>query len=236
MWGAMADTTANPSRPAAASKIPRRKRALDVALAFTVLAVGWPVLATAALAVRMRMGRPILFRHVRAGRGGSPFEILKFRTMRPPRSGEALYLSDQDRLTPLGRFLRATSIDELPELLNVLRGHMSLVGPRPLPTEYLPNYTQEEHRRHSMPPGITGLAQVSGRQDLTFSKRLSLDLWYIDNWTLRLDLKILARTLKQVVMLKGVRSGQSIEDVDDLGLLDGRTQTHAGSGDSAPGE
>lgn len=182
------------------------------------------------------MGRPILFRHVRAGRGGSPFEILKFRTMRPPRSGEALYLSDQDRLTPLGRFLRATSIDELPELLNVLRGHMSLVGPRPLPTEYLPNYTQEEHRRHSMPPGITGLAQVSGRQDLTFSKRLSLDLWYIDNWTLRLDLKILARTLKQVVMLKGVRSGQSIEDVDDLGLLDGRTQTHAGSGDSAPGE
>lgn len=177
------------------------------------------------------MGRPILFRHARAGIGGIPFEILKFRTMRPPRKGEEPYRSDLDRLTPLGRFLRVTSIDELPEFLNVLRGEMSVVGPRPLPTEYLPNYTQEEHRRHSVPPGITGLAQVSGRQDLTFSKRLSLDLWYVDNWTLRLDLRILARTLRQVIMLKGIRSGQDIDDVDDLGLLGGRIQTDGRSGD-----
>ena len=126
------------------------------------------------------------------GLHGRTFEIVKFRTMRTPRAGEVWYLTDQDRITRLGRFLRSTSIDELPELWNVLRGDMSLVGPRPLLVEYLPHYTARERRRHEMRPGITGWAAVNGRHTLPFEDRLELDAWYVDNWSLALDFRILA--------------------------------------------
>ena len=163
------------------------KRCFDVVVAALAVVVLSPVLAWAALGVAVSLGRPILFRQVRPGLDGRPFEIVKFRTMRAPRSGEVWYLSDQDRVTRLGRFLRATSIDELPELWNVLRGDMSLVGPRPLLVEYLPHYTDRERRRHEMRPGITGWAAVSGRHTLPFEDRLELDAWYVENWSFALD-------------------------------------------------
>jgi lipopolysaccharide/colanic/teichoic acid biosynthesis glycosyltransferase len=140
----------------------------------------------------------VLFKQVRPGLGGETFTIYKFRTMRPPEAGEIWYLTDEERITPLGRFLRASSLDELPELWNVVRGDMSLVGPRPLLTEYLDCYTTEQRRRHLVRPGITGWAAVNGRNRISFEERLALDVWYVDNWSLRLDLRILARTVAQV--------------------------------------
>jgi lipopolysaccharide/colanic/teichoic acid biosynthesis glycosyltransferase len=144
--------------------------------------------------------------------------MYKFRTMRPAENGEVWFRTDADRLTPLGRLLRKTSIDELPGLWNVLKGEMSLVGPRPLLMEYLPKYTPEQNRRHEVRPGITRWAQVNGRQSIPFSKRLALDVWYVDNWSLGLDVKILAMTIKQAIFGSGVYSGQNVDDVDDLGL------------------
>jgi lipopolysaccharide/colanic/teichoic acid biosynthesis glycosyltransferase len=195
------------------------KRLIDVAGSATGLVVLSPLLGSAALAIAATMGRPVLFKHTRPGFKGRPFTLYKFRTMRPPREGEGVYFrTDGDRLTRLGRFLRATSIDELPELFNVLRGDMSLVGPRPLLTEYLAKYTAEQARRHEVLPGITGWAQVNGRQHARFSQRLANDVWYVDHWSLWLDAKILARTLLDVVASSGVISGQNVDDVDDLGL------------------
>jgi lipopolysaccharide/colanic/teichoic acid biosynthesis glycosyltransferase len=165
------------------------------------------------------MGRPIFFVHVRPGYKGKPFRLRKLRTMRPAKDGEDYLRTDAARLTPLGRILRKTSIDELPELWHVLTGEMSLVGPRPLLMEYLPKYTPEHHRRHEVRPGITGWAVVHGRQLIPFSKRLELDVWYVDNWSVVLDLKILAMTVRDVIKSKGVISGQSADDVDDLGLV-----------------
>lgn len=196
---------------------PRRKRFLDLCLALLVVALLSPLLAVVALAIRVTMGRPVLFRQMRPGLDGVPFRILKFRTMRPLRPTGDGAQSELERTTPLGRLLRASSIDELPELVNVVQGKMSLVGPRPLLMEYLPNYTAEHSRRHTVLPGVTGLAQVSGRQDLTFSQRLALDLWYIDHWSFRLDLRILAQTLLITVRGRGVRYDQS-RDIDDLGI------------------
>ncbi len=191
------------------------KRIIDVVLAATVLLVLSPVIAATALAIIATDGRPILFRQRRPGRGGAPFTIVKFRTMRAPRPGEAWYRTDDERVTRLGRLLRTTSLDELPELWNVLRGDMSLVGPRPLLMEYLPVYTPDQARRHDVRPGITGWAIIHGRNDLSFAERLALDTWYVDHWSLRLDARILIATVGQVLRRSGATPAQ---DVDRLGF------------------
>ena len=178
-----------------------------------------------ALVSLVTLGRPILFRQERPGLLGCPFTILKFRTMRLARPGEVWFRTDADRLTSWGRFLRKSSVDELPELWNVLKGEMSLVGPRPLLSEYMVKYTQEEKRRHEMPPGITGWAQVNGRQAIRFSERLRLDVWYVDNWSLSLDVKILAMTAHRLVGGAGVLPGQDVSEVDDLGLSADKSRT-----------
>ena len=166
------------------------KRLIDVTGAAIGLTLLSPLMAWVAVALWIVQGRPILFRQVRPGRHGRPFSLMKFRTMRPLRPGEDRYRSDAERLTWLGRALRATSIDELPELWNVIRGDMSLVGPRPLLMEYLDAYTPEQARRHDVRPGITGWAVVNGRHTLEFKDRLALDVWYVDNWSLGLDARI----------------------------------------------
>lgn len=194
------------------------KRAIDVAGAVTGLTVLSPVMVVAAGAIAVSMGRPLLWRHVRPGLKGEPFAMYKFRTMRPAAQGEVWFRTDGDRLTPVGRVLRKLSIDELPGLWNVLKGDMSLVGPRPLLMEYLPKYTPTQNRRHDVKPGITGWAQVNGRQSIPFSKRLELDVWYVDHWSVALDVKIIAITMKQAIFGSGVHSGQNVDDVDDLGL------------------
>ncbi len=206
------------------------KRILDVAISATALVVLSPVLVATAAAVRATMGSPVIFSHRRPGRGERLFTLYKFRTMRAPREGEVYFRTDEDRLTKLGRFLRSSSIDELPELWNVLRGDMSLVGPRPLLTEYLERYSPEQRRRHEVRPGITGWAQVHGRQTSMFSKRLEHDVWYVDHWGLWIDLKILAMTVRDVFAASGVISGQNVDDVDDVGLTPDRPRnggTHA---------
>jgi sugar transferase EpsL len=186
------------------------KRGLDVVGAVAAGVVVIPVVAWVALTVAVAEGLPILFRQQRPGLDGRPFTILKFRTMRAPRAGEVWYLTDEQRITRLGRFLRATSLDELPELWNVLRGEMSLVGPRPLLMEYLEKYTPEERRRHDMRPGITGWAAVNGRNALQFRDRLQLDVWYVDNWSLMLDIRILAMTAIQVVRRTNVSTTEDL--------------------------
>ena len=180
------------------------KRAFDLATASIALILLSPVLAWIALAVLVTQGRPILFRQERPGLGGRPFTMVKFRTMRALRPGEVPYLTDVDRVTRLGRFLRGTSLDELPELWNVVRGDMSIVGPRPLLMEYLSEYSADEGRRHDVRPGITGWAVVNGRNSLRFDERLALDLWYVDHASLALDLRIMAMTVGQVLRRQGV--------------------------------
>jgi sugar transferase EpsL len=186
------------------------KRGIDVVGAATAAIVLSPVVAWTALAVAATQGLPILFRHERPGLNEKPFTVYKFRTMRPPKRGEVWYLTDDQRISRLGRFLRATSLDELPELWNVPRGEMSLVGPRPLLMEYLDKYTPAERRRHAMRPGITGWAAVKGRHVLKFEDRLKLDAWYVDNWTLGLDLKIIALTVGQVLRRADVATTQDL--------------------------
>ena len=185
------------------------KRSADLTLSSVGLVVLAPFLAALALVIRLSMGRPVLFRQVRAGRGGDLFILLKFRTMRDAWSLDGAPLPDADRLTRLGRFLRRTSLDELPQLWNVLRGDLSLVGPRPLLPEYLPLYTLEQARRHEARPGMTGWAQVHGRNSLSWEERLARDVWYVDHRTIELDLKILALTVVKVATGEGV-SGKGI--------------------------
>ncbi len=174
------------------------KRAFDVVVSAAALVVAAVPMAVLAVAIRLTMGSPVLFRQVRPGRGGATFTILKFRTM---RSGEG---ADAERITRLGRFLRTTSLDELPELLNVLRGDMSLVGPRPLLVAYLDRYSPEQARRHEVRPGLTGLAQVSGRNDTTWEERLALDVRYVDTRSFALDLRIIGRTVRAVLAREGI--------------------------------
>ncbi len=181
----------------------RVKRCLDVAGAGLGLAVLSPALAVIAVALRITQGAPVIFRQRRPGLRDRPFTLLKFRTMRDPRPGEVWFRSERGRVTPLGRFLRTASLDELPELWNVLRGEMSLVGPRPLLPEYLEAYTAEERRRHDVRPGLTGWAVVNGRNTTPFRDRLALDVWYVDHWSLLLDLRILALTLVRVLRRSG---------------------------------
>jgi lipopolysaccharide/colanic/teichoic acid biosynthesis glycosyltransferase len=180
------------------------KRTLDVVVAAAGLIVLSPVLLAVALAVRVTMGAPVLFRQTRPGLGGRPFRLVKFRTMREAAGADGHPLPDTERLTPLGRLLRATSLDELPELLNVLRGDMSLVGPRPLLMEYLPLYTPEQARRHQVLPGLTGWAQVNGRNTPGWAERFRLDVWYVDHRSFGLDLKILFMTVVCVFRRQGI--------------------------------
>ena len=187
------------------------KRAMDLAGAATGLVLLSPVLTVTALSVAAIDGPPVLFRQRRPGLGGKPFTILKFRTMREPLPTEVWYRTDARRVSRLGRFLRATSLDELPELWNVLRGEMSLVGPRPLLMEYLDVYTPEERRRHDMPPGITGWAAVNGRHALSFHERLKLDVWYVNHWSLWLDVRILALTVLHVIRRSNVATTQDVD-------------------------
>lgn len=194
------------------------KRAVDIAGATGGLVVLSPILIATGVAVRASMGSPVFFRQARPGFLGEPFTMFKFRTMVAPGEGEVWFRTDATRITPLGAFLRRTSIDELPELFNVLWGDMSLVGPRPLLMEYLEKYTPEERHRHDMPPGITGWAQVHGRQTIRFSERLKYDLWYVRHFSLWLDAEILVRTVRDVFRSQGVIVGQNVDDVDDLGL------------------
>lgn len=163
-----------------------------------------PVLAGLALAIRLSLGGPVLFKQVRPGLHGRPFTMYKFRTMFDARDSQGNLLPDGERLSKFGRFLRATSLDELPELVNVLRGEMSLVGPRPLLMEYLPLYSPEQARRHEVRPGITGWAQVNGRNAITWEEKFQYDVWYVDNWSLALDVKILWLTLAAVVRRDGI--------------------------------
>jgi sugar transferase EpsL len=180
------------------------KRVIDVIGASAALVLLSPILAVIAILVRVRMGPPVLFRQQRPGRGGRPFEMTKFRTMTDRRGPDGALLPDAERLTHLGRFLRRTSIDELPELLNVVKGDMSLVGPRPLLTEYLPLYSPAQARRHEVRPGITGWTQVNGRNALTWDEKFALDVWYVDHRSTRLDFEILGKTVSQVFSGHGV--------------------------------
>ena len=180
------------------------KRGIDVVVAAAALVVLSPLLLAIGAAVWIALGSPVLFRQERPGLHGRPFVILKFRTLTDARDGEGHPLPDEQRLTRLGTFLRRTSLDELPELVNVLRGDMSLVGPRPLLMEYLPLYSAEQARRHDVRPGITGWAQVNGRNALGWDEKFRLDVWYVDHRSVRLDFRILGATLAGVVRGEGI--------------------------------
>jgi lipopolysaccharide/colanic/teichoic acid biosynthesis glycosyltransferase len=180
------------------------KRVVDVVGASSALVVLSPLLLVVTLLVRVRMGSPVLFRQPRPGRDGRAFVMTKFRTMTDRRGPDGELLPDAERLTALGRWLRRTSVDELPELLNVVHGDMSLVGPRPLLMEYLPLYTAEQARRHEVRPGITGWAQVNGRNAVTWDDKFALDVWYVDHRSTRLDVEILGKTVSQVFSGHGV--------------------------------
>jgi len=180
------------------------KRVMDVTLAAAGLVLLSPLIAVVALAVAVKLGRPLLFTQMRPGLRGKPFRLVKFRTMLDERDAAGRPLDDAERLTPFGRFLRSTSLDELPELWNVLKGEMSLVGPRPLLMDYLPLYSEHQQRRHEVRPGLTGWAQVNGRNALGWPERLDMDVWYVDNRSLWLDLRILAATAAMVLRRRGI--------------------------------
>jgi lipopolysaccharide/colanic/teichoic acid biosynthesis glycosyltransferase len=182
------------------------KRLFDICVSLLMLALLSPVLAVLALLVRAKLGPPILFRHLRPGLDGKPFVLLKFRTMLETVGADGQALSDGDRLTTFGRALRASSLDELPELWNVLRGDMSLVGPRPLLMEYLPLYSAEQSRRHTVRPGLTGWAQVNGRNALSWEEKFRFDLWYIDHRSFWVDLRILWLTARKLFVKDGIHA------------------------------
>lgn len=180
------------------------KRTFDLLASSFALALLAPVIAIVAWQISRKMGSPVLFRQVRPGLGGKPFEMVKFRTMKDALDADGNPLPDSERLTAFGQFLRSSSLDELPELWNVLKGDMSLVGPRPLLMEYLPLYSPEQYRRHKVRPGVTGWAQINGRNTLSWEDKFALDVWYVDNRSLWLDIKILFLTVKKVVVRDGI--------------------------------
>lgn len=184
--------------------IPLRKRIFDLALASLGLVILSPILLAAAILVRIYHGSPVIFTQKRPGFKGTPFYIYKFRTMTDARDENGKPLPDAERLTWLGRFFRSSSLDELPELFNVLRGEMSMVGPRPLLMQYLERYSPEQARRHEVLPGITGWAQVNGRNALTWDEKFRLDVWYVDHWSLWLDIKIIFLTIWKVFKREGI--------------------------------
>jgi len=193
------------------------KRTVDLIVSFAFVTAFSPALFAIGILLFVTMGRPILFRQQRPGRYGRPFTLLKFRTMREARDAEGRLLADEARLTALGRVLRELSLDELPQLWNVLRGDMSLVGPRPLLMQYLERYSAVEMRRHEVKPGITGLAQVNGRNAASWQERFALDVWYVENWSLALDARILARTAWTVLTSEGVAHGGHVSMPEFLG-------------------
>jgi len=195
----------------------RGKRFLDLALTLLALILFSPGLALVALAVHFKLGSPVLFRQQRPGLHGRPFTMYKFRTMTDTRDDQGVLLPDAGRLPAFGRFLRSTSLDELPELLNVLKGDMSLVGPRPLLLQYLHRYTPEQMRRHEVKPGITGWAQVNGRNALTWEQKFALDVWYVDNQSFWLDLKIIALTVWTILKREGINQPGHISMPEFIG-------------------
>ena len=186
------------------------KRIFDIVVSAIALLVLSPVLLLTASIVRLKLGGPVIFRQERPGYNGKIFQILKFRSMTSSRDAEGQLLSDEHRLTSFGKSLRATSLDELPALFNVLKGDMSLVGPRPLLVSYLPLYSKEQNRRHWVKPGITGWAQVNGRNSITWQEKFALDVWYVDNQNLILDLRILVLTVKKVFVKEGINEAGSV--------------------------
>lgn len=186
------------------------KRFIDISASLCALILLAPVMAIVAWNIRKKLGSPVLFRQVRPGRDGKPFEMVKFRTMRDAVDSDGHPLADSERMTPFGSFLRASSLDELPELWNVLKGEMSLVGPRPLLMEYLPLYSAEQNRRHEVRPGVTGWAQVNGRNALSWDEKFKLDVWYVENQSFRLDLKIIFMTVKKVVVKEGISADDNV--------------------------
>ncbi len=196
------------------------KRLFDIVLAALGLVLLSPLIAVLAWRVRRNLGAPVLFRQTRPGLDGKPFEMIKFRTMRDAVDARGEPLPDAERITPFGAFLRASSLDELPELWNVLRGDMSLVGPRPLLMEYLPLYDSRQFRRHEVRPGITGWAQVNGRNALSWEEKFTLDIWYVDNHSFWLDLKILLLTLKKVIAREGISAAGEVTMPKFTGSVD----------------
>lgn len=195
------------------------KRAIDVGVAGVGLVLTAPIQAATAIAIRATMGSPVLFRQMRPGRNAEPFEILKFRTMTNAVDSDGRSLPDESRLTSLGQFVRSTSLDELPQLWNVLRGDISLVGPRPLLMRYLPRYSPEQARRHDVLPGITGWAQVNGRNALGWREKFALDVWYVEHWSPWLDARILALTAFKVLARDGISNGQSATMPEFMGSV-----------------
>lgn len=180
------------------------KRTADIVLTLSALLISAPFLSLVALSIRIFMGKPVFFAQQRPGLNGKPFPLYKFRTMNVAHEDEGRLLRDADRLMPLGRLLRFTSLDELPELFNILKGDMSLVGPRPLLMQYLDRYTPEQARRHEVKPGLTGWAQVNGRNAISWEEKFELDVWYVDNQSIALDLKILLLTVLKVLRCEGI--------------------------------
>ncbi|WP_226609102.1 sugar transferase [Marinobacter nauticus] len=180
------------------------KRFFDLIVSLVALIVLLPVIFLVAVQIRRKLGSPIFFRQTRPGKNGKPFEMIKFRTMLDAVDSKRNPLPDDQRMTPFGKLLRSTSLDELPELWNVLKGEMSLVGPRPLLMEYLPLYSEEQYRRHDVRPGVTGWAQVNGRNAISWEDKFRLDVWYVDNQSFLLDLKILFLTIKKVLVRDGI--------------------------------
>lgn len=180
------------------------KRLFDIFASLFCLFLLSPVIFVVAIQIRRRLGAPVFFRQTRPGRHGKPFQMVKFRTMLNAVDSKGIPLPDSERMTPFGQFLRSSSMDELPELWNVLKGEMSLVGPRPLLMEYLPLYSQEQYRRHEVRPGVTGWAQVNGRNTVSWKDKFRLDVWYVDNRSFWLDLKILFLTVKKVLVRDGI--------------------------------
>ena len=193
------------------------KRTVDLIVSFVLLTAFSPLLFAVGILLFLTMGRPILFRQRRAGRYGRPFIVYKFRTMTGDRAAQGQPVTDRERVTRVGRLLRLFSIDELPQLWNVLRGDMSLVGPRPLLMQYLERYSAEEMQRHQVKPGITGWAQVNGRNATSWQERFALDVWYVENWRLALDARILVRTLWTVLAGEGVAHGGHVSMPEFLG-------------------
>ncbi|MEN9566040.1 MAG: hypothetical protein RLZZ69_1236 [Cyanobacteriota bacterium] len=189
---------------------------LLAAIALTLLS---PFLAILAIAIYTNMGSPVVFSQLRGGKNNSVFTFYKFRTMTDQRDDDGKLLPDMQRLTPLGEFLRQTSLDELPQLWNVLRGDMSLIGPRPFVAAYLERYTPEQARRHAVAPGITGWAQINGRNSISWEEKFQLDLWYIDHWSLWLDLKILLQTVIKVVFKEGIDEDRDITSTEFMGTV-----------------
>lgn len=186
------------------------KRLIDFLAALLALFLLAPALAVVAWQIQRKLGSPVLFRQIRPGMRGQPFKMVKFRTMRDALDAHGKPLPDSERMTPFGRFLRSASLDELPELWNVLKGDMSLVGPRPLLMEYLPLYSPEQARRHEVRPGVTGWAQINGRNALSWDEKFKLDVWYVDHQSLWLDLKILLLTVKKVFVREGISAAGEV--------------------------